>query len=509
MLHDVNGEEGFMAKTSIKCRSATRKQPTSRDYTVTYKQGEFINCTADEVLWGGAAGPGKSYGQLIDAMYCAGKYPGIRQLILRESFPELKRSLIIKSLEIFPKDIMEYNAGDYIWYHINGSIIEFGYLDSDEGVHIYQSAEYDIIRIDESTHMSQYRITYMKSRIRGANNYPKQLKLTTNPGGTSHVFHKKHFKIGVNPPGQIFREYIGKDEYGRDLWETRCFIPARVYDNDFLLKANPNYVRNLMQLPDRERKALYEGRWDLNEDQAFPEFDYEIHVVNGAKLFPNGIPEHWKRWRSVDNGYDDPFAWYWFAVSEQGKVYIYREFTREKGDKATQIIERAQAKKVVEKSKHTDANGQEYEEKFAFTVAGHDAWASHHRDEQGKTLIDLYNEGGLYGFVKAVTDRRLRKSMWHEYLAPYEVEPGKWSAKLQIFDTCKKLIEYLPEAIKDPDDHEKYDEDGEWSHCLDGAGYGLIAYHASKSKAPKKEKTDLEKYHDRLCRNMKRKNRAR
>lgn len=472
-------------------------KPKEIKIDLTYKQGLFLQSEADEVLFGGAAGGGKSYAQLIDALYCADKYPGIKQLILRESFPELSRSLIMVSLSIYPPDTMKYNEAKHKWYHVNGSIIEFGYLESFASVQIYQSAEYDIIRIDEASHMDEQRILYMKSRIRGANNYPKQLKMSTNPGGIGHNFLKKRFKIGVNEPGVPFKEYIGKDEMGKEYYETRIYIPARVYDNIFLMQKDPNYIKNLMQLPEKQREQLLNGNWDVYDDQAFPEFDREIHV---CKPFP--IPSHWKRWRSVDNGYDDPFAWYWYAVDERGTVYIYREYTRNPDDK-NRVTYKEQARKVAEKSKYVDANGIEHEEKFMFTVAGHDAFSGHVRDEPGKTLIDYYNEGGVYGFIKAVTDRRLRKATWHEYLAPYKDEnTGKMTAKLQIFDTCKMLIEKLPQMQKDPEDPEKVlDVDDHW---YDGAGYGLIAYHARKSKGLQPEKSIIEKDMERLWKSSRR-----
>jgi len=490
-----------MQKTRFKGKQVEKQQ--NKVINVTCKQGLFIQCTADEVLWGGAASGGKTFGQAIDALIYADKYHGSKQLILRETFPELERSLIMLTLELYPPDQMQYNSAVHKWYHQNGSIIEFGYLENDTDVQRYQSAEYDVIRIDEASHFSEYRITYMKSRIRGVNGFPKQLKMTTNPGGIGHKFLKKRFRINIETPGEIFKVFVGTDKYGKDRYDTRCFIPARIYDNNFIMDNNPDYINNLLQLPEKERKALLDGDWDIYEDQAFPEFDYNTHVCKPFK-----IPDHWKRWRSVDNGYDDPFCWLWAAVSEQGIVYVYKEFTREKGDKSTQIRYSEQAEKVVEKSKHIDANGIEREEKFAFTVAGHDAWASHVRDEQGKTLIDYYQDGGLFGFIKAVTDRRLGKATVHEYLAPYkDGNTGKMTARLQIFDTCKALIEKLPEMLKDPDDNEKVLDIED--HVYDSLRYLLIAYHASKSRALQSEKTDLEKYHDKLCRNMKRKNRAR
>jgi hypothetical protein len=491
-----------MATASFKRRAALEK-PKTRDIRVTYKQGMFINCDAKLVLFGGAAGGGKSYAQLIDAFVCADRYPGIRQLILRESFPELRRSLISKSFDLFPPDMFQWNENDMTWYHIKGGIIEFGYLDSDDRVSIYKSAEYDIIRFDEATEFSEYRLKYMQSRLRGANNFPKQIKMTSNPDGPGHKYLKKLFKVGVNEPCKTFTEYIGRDPFtGEEKYETRCYIPSLVWENTFLMEDDPEYITNLMKLPEKEKKALLEGSWDLNEDAAFPEFDYNIHVCKHFK-----IPEHWRRWLAVDNGYDDPFAWYWFAVDEQGTVYVYREFTREKGDKATMIKYRAQAEKVVEKSTYFDEMGNEKRERFQFIVAGHDAFATHVRDEEGKTLVDWYMEGGLTGFIEGVKDRRFRKATLHEYLEPYDdpFKEGKKTAKLQIFDTCKVLIEKLPELIKDPDDNEKVlDVD---DHQYDGLTYGLCAYHAKKSRALKPEKNEIERYRERLWRNMRRKNR--
>ena len=104
---------------------------------------------------------------------------------------------------------------------------------------------------------------------------------------------------------------------GEEKYETRCYIPALVWENEFLMRDDPEYITNLMKLPEKEKKAPLFGNWELNEDAAFPEFDYDIHVCK-----PFDIPRHWKRWLAVDNGYEDPFAWYWFAVDEQGTVYV-------------------------------------------------------------------------------------------------------------------------------------------------------------------------------------------
>lgn len=489
-----------MAKRKTPYVAAGQRAKNTKTFTVFPKQKAFIDCDAECVLYGGSAGGGKSYAQLIDALQYAIKYAGSRQLILRETFPELSRSLIQTSLELYPQEIGHYNSTEHVWYFFNGSIIEFGYLTSDSDVNIYQSAQYEVIRFDEGTHFSEYRITYMKSRIRGANNYPKQLKISTNPGGVGHKFIKKYFQIGVSEPNKIFKVFIGVDIFGKKLYETRCFIPSNVYDNEPLMRSNPEYVKMLLSLPEREKKALLEGSWDIFDDQAFPEFDYNVHVCPSFKP-----PEHWRKWMSGDNGFNDPFAWYWYAVDEQGTVYVYREYSRTRDQ--SKVIYSEQASKIVEKSTYTVIeNGQEIikREKIGFTVVGHDAWATHVRDQQGKTLIDYYADGGVTNCVKAITDRRLRKAVIHEYLKPFMDEnTGKMTAKLQIMDNCKLLIETLSELILDPDDHEKYMEDSELDHWTDSLGYGLLAYHAAKSRTLQPEKTEIQKHKDSLARNLK------
>ena len=161
--------------------------------SVTEKQKRFIDSTESEVLFGGAAGGGKSYGQMVDALLFALRYPHSRQLVLRRTFPELDKSLIRTSLSLFPREIYTFNSSSHTGKFKNGSIIDFGYCATENDVYQYQSAEYDVIRFDELTHFTEAQYIYLISRVRGANSYPKQIKSSTNPGGVGHSWVKERF----------------------------------------------------------------------------------------------------------------------------------------------------------------------------------------------------------------------------------------------------------------------------------------------------------------------------
>ena len=227
-----------------------------------------------------------------------------------------------------------------------------------------------------------------------------------------------------------------------------------------------NTRRNLPHSYLQEYPSTPEEAFSVGEMTAFPEFDIDVHV---CPPFP--IPSHWRRWMAVDNGYDDPFWWGWLAVSEDGDVYLYREFTRSPGEPKLTYSE--QAAKVAELCTYVRYEGGmeiPFLEPLDYIVCGKDAWNTHHRDVTGKNLIDYYLEGGLRhaNFIPAITDRRLRKVTMHEYLRPeYDANIGKYRAKLTIFSSCSTILDTLPRLPKDEKDPEKV-ADCSIDHCLTG-----------------------------------------
>ena len=447
------------------------------NYTPNAKQSIFHACPAEEVVYGGAKGGGKSCALVMEALAYGLEYAGAEMYLFRETYDDLEANLIKEWKEKVPKGLYTYNEGKHLAKLINGTTVKFRYIRNLKDADGYQGRSIDWVGVDELTKHEYDSIRTLLSCVRSPKGFPPRFRGTCNPGGIGHRWVRKRY-IHATGYGQ---QTIIDDVTGSRI----AFIPAKVYDNTILMENDPAYIKRLENLPPNKKKAFLYGDWDIYEGMAFEEWSHEIHVCK-----PFTIPPHWKRWRSVDNGYSDPFAWYWFAVSEDGQVFVYREHTRTKDEPKVSYSD--QARKVTELSKYTTASASgeiEHDERIDFTVAGHDAWNTHHRDESGKTLIDYYQDGGVYGFIKAITDRKLRRATIHEYLKPYlDKNTGKLTARVQVFSTCKMLIETLPLMQEDEKDSEKYAE-SEMDHWTDSAGYGLIAYHTERTKMPREEPT--------------------
>lgn len=380
---------------------------------ITPKQDAFIHAKPTEVLFGGAAGGGKSYGQVIDALLFALQYKGSKQLIIRRSFQELDKSIIRTVLSMYPREIFTFNSSSHTGRFKNGSIIDFGYLANENDVYQYQSAEYDVVRFDELTHFTETQYIYLISRVRGANSFPKQVKSSTNPGGVGHVWVKKRF---IEPAPEN-TEFVGEDGV------SRIFIPSKLDDNKFLNASDPNYKKRLLALPEKEKKALLYGDWNIFEGQYFDEFDPEKHICE-----PFDIPKEWRRYRAIDYGLD-MLGGVFVAVNSMGQAFVYREV----GESNLPISDAAGC--VL--------NASERDEEFYVTLAPPDLW--NRSQETGRSKATIFDESGLR-LIKSNNDR---EAGWLAIKELLKLD-ANGEPRLRIFNTCRGLIKDLPALIRDP-----------------------------------------------------------
>lgn len=440
--------------------------------SITKKQNLFINSSAFETLFGGAAGGGKSYGQLTDALLYALKYPKSKQILFRSTFADLEKSLIRVSLEFYPKTIATYNSSKHTWKFKNGSIIDFGYIQYENDVYQYQSAEYDVIRFDELTHFTEYMYTYMISRCRGANPYPKRIKSSTNPGGVGHTWVKERF-IDIGEPNTMHKVQLETGEY-----VTRIFIPSLVQDNKFMLSYDPDYVKRLDNLPEKERKALKYGDWDIYDGMFFPEFKRRLHVIE-----PFEIPKHWNRYIALDYGLD-MFAVLFIVIDEKGKGYIYNEIY-----KSNLIVsEAAQTLKSYMRGK-----------KFKAIYAPPDLW-NRNRDT-GRSTTEVFRDNGVF-LDKAGNNRIsgwLAVKEWLKIRKNRNEQTGEIEeiSDLKIFNNCLNLIRCLPQLQHDDKNpNDVATEPHEITHITDALRYFCVSRIAPSKEIIKYENRfnfDVEK----------------
>ena len=458
-------------------------------YVPNAKQAIFHASEATEVVYGGAKGGGKSLALIIDAIIYALKYANANIYLFRETYDDLEANLISEFKTFCPKEALSksYNESKHEATFFNGSVIRFRFVSNYTDAQKYHGRSIDYVGVDELTKHEERSIQELVSCMRSAKGHPVKFRGTCNPGGIGHAWVKKRYISAT--------EYGEKDTVDIISGNTIKFIPATVYDNTTLMKNDPAYIRRLENLSHDKKRAFLYGDWDVYEGMAFEKWNPLIHVIEPFK-----VPDHWRKWMAADNGYTDPFAWYWFAVDELGTVYITREFTRDYDDQKLTYTQ--QAERIAEIN-----NYEEYDEEMGRTfdktirldeiVLGHDAFAKSH--ETGKTLVDYYIEGGVKGpFTKAVTDRKLRKATWIEYLEPRESGEGIITSKIKIFSNCKKLVETLPLQVNDENDTEKVALT-DYDHWYDGAGYGLIAFHLDKSKHLPRNEGIIEQHKRKLA----------
>lgn len=380
------------------------------------KQRAFFEARTRFVGYGGARGGGKSWSVRQKAALMALTYPGIRLLILRRTYSELRENHILPLLaELY--GTAKYKESEKAFTFPNGSRLRFGYCDGETDVLQYQGQEYDAIFMDEATQFTEYQFQTLTACLRGANSFPKRFYLTCNPGGVGHAWVKRLF---------VTQKYKNSERP-----EDYTFIRANVKDNQVLVENDPEYVRMLENLPEDLRRAWLEGDWDVFQGQYFTEFRENLHVME-----PFAIPDWWRRYFTMDYGLD-MFAAYWIAMDNFGRAYVYREVC-----KSNLVMSDAAA------LAREMTGGERIEAWFAPP----DMW--NRRQQTGETVADAFAKEGVL-LVKASNNRAQGWLNVKEWLKPGLDEAGLPCAGLRIFRNCTHLIESFPQlqvSQKDPND---------------------------------------------------------
>ena len=235
-------------------------------------------------------------------------------------------------------------------------------------------------------------------------------------------------------------------------------IQATVYDNEYLMKHSPDYVRALENLPEDRKRAMLYGDWNVFEGQYFPEFRAGVHTCA-----PFTIPDHWIRYRFFDYGFD-MFAAYWAAMDETGTAYVYREVYEGK-DKVDQYGNPGEGLTIAQAAERLNRLTPRNEEIFC-TFAPPDMW--NRQRDTGRSAAEIFAAYGV-PLYKVSNDR---VQGWWELKDWLKVRTETEKPRIVIFETCANLIRTLPlcqHDEKNPDDVAK--DPHEVTHAPDALRY--------------------------------------
>jgi PBSX family phage terminase large subunit len=291
------------------------------------------NDKVQTLLLTGSAGGGKSRvaSEKVNAFML--KYPGATGLMLRKAREYASKSIVpfMRHTVIGQSGGVVYKKGDNTFEYANGSMLYVGGMRDEsqrEGVRsIGPEGGLDIVWIEEATQFTEQDYNEILARMRGTAAGWTQIILTTNPGAPSHWIKKRLIDGG----------------------EASVYY-SRAQDNPH---NPPAYLGTLDKLTGVLRLRLRDGKWVQAEGAVYPMFDYSMHVLDNFE-----IPQHWRRFRSIDFGYTNPFVCQWWALDEDDRMYLYREIYM------TKRTVRAHAEQINRLSA-----GEVYE----FTVSDHDA----------------------------------------------------------------------------------------------------------------------------------------
>jgi len=400
--------------------------------------------------YGGARGGGKSHWLLaqMGADDCQ-LQPELKCLLLRkvgkanlENFQDLRRRL-------FHQLPHEFSASRGVLTFSNGSRIIAGHFQYEKDIDAYLGLEYDVIGIEEATTLSSRKHSDITTCCRTSKpNWRPRIYSTTNPGGVGHAWYRQKFIVPYQRGAET---------------ETR-FIPARVTDNHF---TNPDYAKVLSNLTGWQRRAWFEGDWDLAAGQFFASFRRERHVIDD---FDDTRARSW--FCALDYGFTHYTVCLLGCKDGNGDFYIVDEHAErlwlpERHAAAIQAmlarhsvtmawVARGQPRLSWRTPPDLSKRPLQLSDLERF-FAGTDVF-SHQSD--GTTVAEQYRRVG----IRLNPANMNRQNGWAEILSRLGDPDGGLRPRLFIHSRCTRLLDCLPAMQHDPnrpEDALKVDADEE------------------------------------------------
>jgi hypothetical protein len=459
----------------------------SADFKLYKKQHRALITPANEILYGGAAGGGKSYLARVSSIVYSLEIPGLITYLFRRTFKEVLANHVYTPggyIELLAPLIENgeciFSKSDFSFtFPSTGSRIQLAHSQYENDIYTHQGAQIGFLIIDEATHFTPAMIRFIRSRVRlGSMKVPERWKglfprilYTANPGGVGHHYFKSNFVDFGG--GHVFKAPEDEGSMRRE------YIPSKLQDNKVLINNDPDYAARLKGMGDTAIvQAMLEGDWELLSSGGLADlWRGKYHVIK-----PFSIPPTW----TIDHGYDygssNPAAYLVFAESDgtdfvdadgneawvpKGTVFIIGEvYFANKRHEGLRLTATQQAEKI---------NAYQREEGFKGKVKPGPADNSIFNSEPGHTSVsDEMALSGVY-FTrsnKAPGSRVLGLQVIRERLRAATQRPMERPG-LFIFNNCYHTIRTLPNLENDEKNPEDIDSHGE-DHLYDVVRYRLL-----------------------------------
>lgn len=339
-------------------------------------QRDFVENPANECLFSGAYGSGKSYSLCAKILFLLDRYPRSRGYLCRKTLQSLKATTLRTLLEgdggmppVLPGYMIKsHNRQDRVITIYNDSQIFYGQID----LEFIKSMNLSFVAIDEVTELLEDEYNALIGRLRLPGVPIRQIFGSTNPSGPTHWLYRRFLQNKNTDPEVYVRE-------------------SSVYDNPYLPK---EYVKNLEKTLFGHYYDRYVlGKWVGSELSVYDNFEPRKHIIPDIE-----IPNNWKRWRAVDFGYRAPFTCGWFAeaandventVIKKKDIILYKELYY------TERTVTVNATRINDFSKNSDGT----KEKILATVADWDAGDRAELESAGIRTLKA-NKDITYGIQK-------------------------------------------------------------------------------------------------------------